>query len=260
MICTKICIKNKHVFVTILTMTLLISCQSNWHVSKITAEKIPVQENLKDDAAIEAFINPYRNHINNDLDSILAFAPVTLEKSKGTWQTNIGNLMADVCKEYGNKVFLKRYQKNIDICLLNHGGIRNIIPKGNVTTRTAFEVMPFENSLVVLTLSGKQINEMIALFLNDKKPHPLSGMQLVLNIENQLLEATINGKPIEDSKMYYVATSDYLANGGDNMKFFLKAKKTYELDYKIRNILIDYFKDNDSITAEIDDRVLIKQP
>jgi 2',3'-cyclic-nucleotide 2'-phosphodiesterase (5'-nucleotidase family) len=242
-------------------MTLLFffaACQSKWHVEKIEAEKKPITTNLNNDAAIESFIAPYRNHINKDLDSILSFAPVTLEKSKGTWQTNIGNMMADVCKMYGNKVFKSRYQKNIDVCLLNHGGIRNIIPSGNVTTRTAFEVMPFENSLVVLSLTGLQIKDLIHYFLTDKKPHPLAGLQLMISPNNELVAAKINNELIDDSKIYYVATSDYLANGGDNMRFFLEAQASFELDYKIRTMLIDYFKENDTIKANIDNRIIVQ--
>ena len=73
----------------------------------------------------------------------------------------------------------KRENKNIDICLLNHGGIRAVIPKGDVTTRTAFEVMPFENSLFVVGLKGTQIRAMGTYLLAEKKPHPLYGIQFL---------------------------------------------------------------------------------
>jgi hypothetical protein len=64
---------------------------------------------------IENFIKPYREHINNDLDSILAYCPETLDKSTGKWQTTIGNLMADVTLSRGNTVFQSEKKKNIDI-------------------------------------------------------------------------------------------------------------------------------------------------
>jgi 2',3'-cyclic-nucleotide 2'-phosphodiesterase (5'-nucleotidase family) len=54
----------------------------------------------------------------------------------------------------GNTVFNQR-EKKIDICLLNQGGIRSTLPKGNVTSRTAFKIMPFENSLVVVAKENK---------------------------------------------------------------------------------------------------------
>ena len=166
----------KH-FVIFLTLFFIISCsQKNYTLTKIEGKQIPVTENNTQTAEIENFIAPYRNHINKDLDSVLAYCPETLDKSIGKWQTNIGNLLADVCLQRGNLVFKSREKKDIDLCFLNHGGIRAILPKGNVTTRTAFEIMPFENNLVVLSLKGEQILEMTSYIIKEKKPHPLSGM------------------------------------------------------------------------------------
>ncbi|MFY8187215.1 MAG: 5'-nucleotidase C-terminal domain-containing protein [Flavobacterium sp.] len=254
----KISFIKKTQFVAFVTLLILFSCQSNYKIATIRTEKIAINDPIDNHKEIEQFIAPYRAHINKEMDSVLAFAPITLEKAKGKWQSNIGNMMADACLLYGNKVFQQRFQKEIDICLLNSGGIRNIIPQGNITTRTAFEVMPFENSLVVMELTGAQIKEMIQLFLADKKPHPLSGIQLEINADDQLLSAKINGQNIENEHYYFIATSDYLANGGDNMTFFLKAKNQFPLDYKIRNILIDYFKDNDTISAKTDERIIVR--
>jgi hypothetical protein len=63
---------------------------------------------------------------------------------------------------------------------------------------------------------------------------------------------------LEVSKIYYVATSDYLSNGGDNMTFFLKNEGTFDLDYKIRNVLIDYFKEIDTLSVSTEKRIFIE--
>ena len=78
--------------------------------------------------------------------------------------------MADVTLQRGNIVFKSREKKAIDLCILNQGGIRSILPKGNVTSRTAYEIMPFENSLVVIALKGEQIFELVDYFIATKKP------------------------------------------------------------------------------------------
>ncbi|MDR7210157.1 2',3'-cyclic-nucleotide 2'-phosphodiesterase (5'-nucleotidase family) [Flavobacterium piscis] len=224
-------------------------------MTKIDGKQLPVTEKTEQDPEIESFIAPYRNHINADLDNILAYCPETMDKSIGKWQSNIGDLMADVCLERGNKVFKTREKKNIDLCFLNHGGIRSILPKGNVTTRTAFEIMPFENNLVVLALKGEQILEMALYIIKEKKPHPLSGMTFTITKDNTAKDILIQGKPLDNHKIYYVATNDYLANGGDNMNFFLKSVQKYDLNYKLRNVLIDYFKEVDTIPIAKDIRI-----
>ena len=244
-------------FVIFITIVFLTSCSSHYQLQKIEAKNIGITIENPLNNSLEMFIKPYRDHIEKDLDSILAYNPSTLDKSKGEWQTNIGNFMADVCFQKASGVFEKRFQKNVDICLLNHGGIRSIIPKGNITTRTAFEVMPFENNLIIVALKGEQINEMVHYLIKEKKPHPLSGIKIHLNAQLTVQSIKIGDQPLDFSKIYYVATSDYLSNGGDNMTFFLKNEGTFDLDYKIRNVLIDHFKEVDTLTVSKEERIII---
>ena len=79
-------------FVTILTLSFLYSCKTSTYINyKIEGKKIPITSEFKTNEAIDAFVSPYRNHINQDLDVILSYCPETLDKSKGEFQTNIGN-------------------------------------------------------------------------------------------------------------------------------------------------------------------------
>jgi 2',3'-cyclic-nucleotide 2'-phosphodiesterase (5'-nucleotidase family) len=243
-------------FVIFLTLFSLFSCsQKNYNLTKIEGKQLPITEKAAETPAIENFIKPYRDHINKDLDSVLAYCPETLDKSTGKWQSTIGNLMADVCIERGNLVFNAREKKNIDICLLNHGGIRAILPKGNVTSRTAFEIMPFENSLVVVALKGDQILEITSYIIKVQKAQPLSGMTFTIAKDKTAKNILVQGKPLDLNKTYYVATNDYLANGGDSMSFFAKGIQKFDLNYKLRNVLIDYFKQVDTIPVPRDVRI-----
>jgi 2',3'-cyclic-nucleotide 2'-phosphodiesterase (5'-nucleotidase family) len=256
-------------FVIFLTLFLIVSCgKKNYQVSKIEGKQIPITENgnqvypsivpTEQSKEIEKYIKPYRDNIDKDLNNILAYCPETMDKSTGKWQTTIGNLMADVTLKGGNAIFLAREKKNIDACLLNNGGIRANLPKGNVTTKTAFEIMPFENSLVVIALKGEQIFDLVDYFIAAKKPHPLAGITFTISKENAAKNILIQGKAVEKEQTYYVATNDYLANGGDNMNFFKKGIQRYDLDYKLRNILIDYFKEVDSIPIINDVRISVE--
>ncbi|MFI0490544.1 5'-nucleotidase C-terminal domain-containing protein [Flavobacterium sp.] len=256
-------------FVIFLTLFLIVSCgKQNYQVSKIEGKQIPITENgnqisgqvleTEQSKQIEKYIKPYRNHIDKDLNTVLAYCPETLDKSAGRWQTTIGNLMADVTLKRGNTVFFAREKKNIDMCMLNNGGIRSTLPKGNVTTKTAYELMPFENGLVVIALKGEQIFELVDYFIAAKKPHPLSGITFTISKDDFAKNILIQGKPVEKERIYYVATNDYLANGGDSMNFFKKGVQRFDLDYKLRNVLIDYFKEVDTIPVINDIRVSVE--
>ena len=69
----------------------------------------------------------------------------------------------------------------------------------------------------------------------------------------------IQGKPFDENRSYYVATSNYLATGGDNMKFFRSGSKITDLQYLIRNAMIDYFKKTDTLRARVDDRISVRE-
>jgi 2',3'-cyclic-nucleotide 2'-phosphodiesterase (5'-nucleotidase family) len=158
-------------------------------------------------------------------------------------------------------IFTLRTGRDVDIALLNYGGMRNVISAGTITARTAFEVMPFENYIVVLELPGTAIREMVNYLIASNRPQPFSGMKIVLNSKGDIQSLNIQGKPFDENKTYYLATIDYLLQGGGNMEFLKEHKSVTELDYLLRNAMIDYFKKIDTLEASIDDRfVKIKHP
>ncbi len=243
-------------FVIFITLLLIVSCgKPNYQLTTVEGKRLPITEKISQTTEIEKYISPYREHIDADLSAVLAYNPQTLDKNNGKWQSPLGNLMADVTLQAGEKVFQMREKKSISICILNSGGIRSILPKGDVTARTAFEIMPFENSLVVIALKGEQIQELVNYFIATKKPHPLSGLTFTIAKDSSAKNLLVQGKILDNNAIYYVATNDYLANGGDNMNFFKKGIEKYDLDYKLRNILIDYFKEVDTIPVINDIRI-----
>lgn len=241
-------------FVLFLTFTAVTSCQKHFSPSRIEGKKIPITASQEMDSTVDRVIQPYRAHIEKELSEVLAYNPETLDKSKGKWQTNIGNFMADITLERTNRVLKLRNLPLAQVCILNHGGIRSILPKGNVTARSAYEIMPFENSSVVIALKGTQLVEMANYIISEKKPHPLAGLTFTIQ-NNAATQLKVQGQPLDEKMTYFVATSDYLSNGGDNMSFFKKGIETIDVDYKIRNILIDYFKETDTVRVKNDIRI-----
>ncbi|NOY48730.1 MAG: hypothetical protein GXO84_11200 [Chlorobi bacterium] len=230
--------------------------QQDLHLTKIEGKRIEINNSISEKQNIEDFIKPFRDHITKDLDSVLAYSVNTYSKNDGHLNTAIGNLMADAILELSAPIYKKRTGNNIDMAISNYGGIRAILPKGNVTARTAYKLMPFENEIVVVELKGKYVKELVAYLQRSKQAHPISGLQIKLDKNYNLLEATIKGKPIDDNKTYHIATHDYLYNGGGKMTFFEKSDTLYYLDYKLRNLLIDYFKKHDTLNPVIDNRFI----
>lgn len=243
--------------IALLAIFLAFSCSKEKQlISKIEGKRININDSLTANQEIEDFIKPFRERIEEDMNKVLSYAPKDMHKNDGELETTIGNLMADLVKSQSEPVYKKRTDKSIDICLLNHGGIRAPIPAGPIKTRTAFNVMPFENSIVVAELTAENIHNMVSYLAKAKRAHPISGLTIKLDKDLNVTEALVNGKAIEDGKTYTVVTSDYLQNGGDRMNFLKDPESLEVLDYKIRNAMIDYFKTVDTIPAQLDGRFI----
>lgn len=246
----------KHLFLLLL-FSGFISCDFNSSSDTgIDGKRLAITDSIEADSEIADFIRPFKEHLNSTLDSTLAHNPMDLSKSDGDLNTGIGNLMADIVMEQANPVFNSRTGKNIDVVLLNQGGIRSSLNKGNVSTRSAYGLMPFENEIVIAELSAEKILEMLNYLEKSKTAHPLSGIQITVDKNYETTEVLIQGEEIDSSATYLVATSDYLQQGGDNMNFLKDPVELYNVDYKIRNAIIDYFHKVDTIKTGIDNRFI----
>lgn len=243
-------------FVLVFGVFLYVSCKTPVDVYKIEGENININDSLTSKATIDDFIKPYRENINKDLDSVLGYAVDTYSKADGYLNTAIGNLMADIVYDEADPVFFKRTGEHLDFVLMNHGGIRAIISKGPVSKRTAFELMPFENSIVVSKLPGAAVQELLEYLAKAKRAHPISRLKIVLDKEGNVADSFVKDFPIDFNQTYNIATNDYLINGGDGMDFFKKSDTVVVLNYKIRNAIIDYFMKTDTINPVRDDRFI----
>ena len=240
----------------IMIISLILSCNNSKIIVKVNSKNISINREIKPVKQVKDIIYPYKLNLDKTMNKVLSFSVDNYSKNDGDYNTAIGNLMADAIFELTNPVFKDRTEKNIDMVLLNHGGIRSILPKGKVTTKTAYKLMPFENSVVVAAIKGSVVFEMINYLKTSNKAHPTSGLELVINANDSYKKIQIGGKAVDSEKLYYIATSDYLYKGGDRMEFFKKSDTLYKLNYKVRNVLLDYFSIHDTLNPKADQRFI----
>ena len=235
---------------------VIVACETESNQQKY-GYNIEINQQVLSDSSIVKYYQPFKKNLEESLmNTPISYSPETYKKNDGELNSTLSNMFADATYEMSNPVFNKMSGKNIDIVLLNNGGIRSIISKGNISEKTAFELMPFENSIVVLELNGLSIIKMIDYLRKVKLQHPISGLQITLNNDYSVNEVKINGVSIENEKKYYVATTDYLLEGGDKMYFLAETTKTTDINYKMRDILIDYFKKYDTLKLKSDNRFI----
>ena len=198
-----------------------LSCNEAITTESTDSQRLTIDNNLKSNTEIDSVIRPYRTRLETSMNEVLCYSDNEYKKTEGALNTAIGNLMADAVFEQSSPIFKKRYNLDLDLVLLNHGGIRAPLPKGPIFTKTAFNIMPFENKVVVAQLKGNVVMELVDYLIKAKRAHPISGMTLHITKNGKVKKPEIQGKTIDLNKIYNVATSDYLFNGGDRIKLFL---------------------------------------
>ena len=207
-------IMKHYFFVLFVTFAFLASCTpAKYTVTKERSKNIPVTESISRKTDIENFISPYRERIRAEMSTVLAENARDLVKDRKTTllNTGISNFMADATFEIVSEAYKKRTGKEVDFVMLNWGGIRSDLPKGTITMESAFNLMPFENEVIVLTMPGTKVKELADYLIQHRLPHPLSKqVSLQITKDGKITHFTINGKPFDPNKTYVVVTSDYL--------------------------------------------------
>ena len=237
----------------LIAATLFIGCT---HTNRNFDNKL-LDHEIPDDSIINFFIEPYTQQIiKSDLNTSLAYSPKKYTKKDGELNSTLSNLFADATFEVCNPIYNEISNENIDIVLLNMGGIRSIISKGQISKKTAFELMPFENQILLLKLKGDVIEEMVEYLIQQRKSHPIYGLQINLDNNYNLKDFNVNGNKLNPNENYNVVTTDYLLKGGDDMNFFAKNLKTFDLKIKMRDVLINYFQNIDTLKLKTDKRFI----
>ena len=204
----------------------------------------------KKDTTIDSVIAIYRYDLEQEMSQVLAYSEQTM--TRGTPEGLLNNFVADLVFEIGQDI--SEGDQPIDFCLLNYGGLRAPIPEGPVTMSHVFELMPFENEMVVITLSPEKTLELFDYLAASNVGMPVSGIKLKLDDE-VVRKVLIGGQEFNQERNYRVLTSDYLAGGGDNMTFFLEPIDYEYLGMRIRDAIIRHLKEKHQQGLHIQSRL-----
>ncbi|QQV01650.1 MULTISPECIES: 5'-nucleotidase C-terminal domain-containing protein [Chryseobacterium] len=244
--------RNKFLFIGIALVSLTACKTASWQVADVkTRKNISINNEIKSDERFARFIEPYTDKLNKEMNQKISYTNVDLTKEGDN--SNLGNLLADYTFDGANEWANKNIGKNVDAALINIGGIRTTIGKGDILLKNVFEVMPFENEVIIMKMKGSDLQGLFDYYTKNQKNNPVSHLYIETN-NGVFSKGLINGKDIDLSKTYYIATSDYLALGGDNMKFF-SVGEMIPTGIKLRDLFIEYFKKNREINPQEDIRL-----
>lgn len=239
--------QNKFLLIGFALLSLTACKTTSLQVASVQTQKnISINQDLKANEDFAQFIEPYTEKLNKEMNQKISYTQVDLTKEGDN--SNLGNLLADYTFDGANVWAKANLNKNIDAALINIGGIRTTIGKGDILLKNVFEVMPFENEVIIVKFKGSDLQGLFDYYAKNQKNNPVSHLYIETN-NGLASKSLINGKTVNPSQDYYIATSDYLALGGDNMKFFARGE-SIPTGIKLRDLFIEYFKKNQQINPQ----------
>lgn len=203
-----------------------------------------------EDPAVKALVSARAAEVDRVFSVVLATAPAALERGADR-ESALGDWMTDCYRErFGG-----------DVALQNGGGIRADLPAGPVTLRSVFNVMPFDNYLVKLTLKGKDVRDALDHGLGQGRIAQISGAAAAVRRKapagSRLGAVTVGGAPVDDAKEYALVTLDFIVNGGDGYDAFSRAVKREETELLARDALRACAEKQKLITAPTAGRITL---
>lgn len=188
------------------------------------------------DSALLTYIRPFKDSLQSVMGKKVVVLPQKITHSRNNPNTLIGPWLCDILLAEGIERFPAH---SIDGALYNPGGIRSPQLQDTVRVKDIYELLPFDNTLVLLELSGHLLQEWINHTVK-RGGWPMSHTFDVYVSNNTETRVLIQNQPINPEKTYRIVTNDYIANGGDNCEF-LKGSEVVRSSAFIRDIVIAHF-------------------
>ena len=213
----------------------------------------PVGKAIAPDAGAAAYIQPFHEQVERQMQVVIGTAPVALSKNAG--ENPLVNFVADLQRTAASHYFKGQA---IDLGVMTNGGMRTALPAGPVTVGNVFELMPFENELVVLDAPGPVVRQLFDYAA--PVGMAVSGAVYTVGPDKRAQQILIGGQPFDPAKTYSIALSDYLAGGGDHMDF-LKPATLRHTGILLRTAIVDHIKAltaaGQPVTAKVEGRVRV---
>lgn len=239
------------VFLILSIALLSASCNTTYKAQSLQYKSYRINQQAKADTGAVSFLAPYSKQVNETMNGVIGVADKSLDRTQP--ESTLGNFMADAFLEMAKQ----KYGTHVDLAFVNYGGIRlTQLAAGNVTTGKIFELMPFDNLLVLQKVKGDVLQQVFDI-MADRGGWPVAGATMQIK-DKKAVNITIGGNPLDYTATYTIANSDFIANGGDNANM-LRPIPQITNGYLMRDAILDYIKwlkaQGRNISASIEKRV-----
>jgi 2',3'-cyclic-nucleotide 2'-phosphodiesterase (5'-nucleotidase family) len=211
--------------------------------------QLPVDASIKDDPAVDQMLAVYGPKVRA-LDVLIGKLKGELRKG-GVGAGSLGNFVADGMRAQASV----KLGKHVDLALMNGGGLRRqTIGEGDLRARDIFELLPFENALVTMDLTGEQVLKLLGGIVTGREAQSGARLTYVIKADKsfQLESAKLGDKAIDPSAMYTIVTIDYIISvAGERYGVLREGKNTKALGITLRDAVMEYVKSETAAGRDI---------
>lgn len=153
-------------------------------------------------------------------------------------ESPLSNLTADMLMEIGSDLTGKK----IDCSICNMGGIRIVMPKGDITLNDVVSCYPFKNTVVVLEITGKRLQDFFRDFAGMKQAEAIGGIRMKVSGDGKLIDVTVGGEHIDPERIYMMSTISFLLDGGDGFCLRNYSGKVVDTGIELKDAMLANFR------------------
>ncbi|WP_312139135.1 5'-nucleotidase C-terminal domain-containing protein [Sphingobacterium sp.] len=237
------------------TLVLFASCKTSYYQATVSNKQmLAIDNSIAEDSSISNYIEPYKVQLDAAMNRVIGVAPENMIHNRNLPETNLSNFFIDALLAIGKKI-----DPEVSFSLATKDGIRSSIKEGDVTVRTIFELMPFENYVTILELKGSDVMT-LANFIAKSNGQPVGNVKIKIK-DKQLVDFKINNEAIDPNKTYKLVTYDFVANGGDHVEGLSNPIQSHTSSERVREALISHIEEltkaGKKVEAKLDGRVEI---
>lgn len=246
----------KTIWITV-AVVLLLSCNQQYRITEMSGTIVEMNSSFDahPEREMQTLVQSYKTELDRKMNVVIGKSAQFMDYKRP--ESLLTNLTSDVMKAYGDE----HLPGGADMGVMNVHGHRATLPAGDITIGNLYEIYSFDNTITFLDLKGSDLKKMFDAYARIGGAGISSNVKLVIE-KNKIKNVTIDGKTIDNDKIYHIVTLDYLAEGNDNMSAFRNAVTNVNTGVTLRDVMIDWVQEQtrrgDEVESVLDRRIVVR--
>ena len=213
-------------------------------------------DQIEPDPEVGAIVDRYQAELDEALGGTVGEATTAIVRGATRMvESEMGNFVTDA---------MRSYLEGVDFAVTNAGGLRADIDAGPITLQEVYAVLPFNNTLVTMDLTGAQVIQVLEEGANSQYGTvQVSGLQWAYNADAPFGDrvtsvALPDGTPIDPTATYRVATNNFMATGGDQFTTLTQGTNTVDTGINLVETVVRYLAENSPVDPQVEGRLTVQ--